>query len=125
MTTGHPRITSGVDFVQRWEARALFAGLLSGERAHRILLELVRRVANDRPPDLAEAFARLYEMQQFLNAMTSTPHGAPSIPIESMIEALDAMKAALLCNRDESPALVQQAPPEAPTRILTQARSRR
>jgi hypothetical protein len=74
---GHTRIHSGIDFVQRHEASILFSGLVSGERAHRILTEVVRRLAQDRPADMTDAYCRLYELQQFLNGLDG-----PQDPLE-------------------------------------------
>jgi hypothetical protein len=68
---GIPRIASGLDLVKRFEPSALLNGLISGDRAHRILLELARRISQDRPSDTEAAFNRLHDLNTYLNNTTS------------------------------------------------------
>jgi hypothetical protein len=88
---GLPRITSGVDFVNRFEPNVLLNGLISGERAHHLLLEVVRRIAQDRPSDAEAAFDRLHDLQSFLNNTTTVPAMDP----RDLVVAFDAAKAAV------------------------------
>jgi hypothetical protein len=88
---GQPRIQHGLDFVQRWEANVLLNGLVSGERAHRILLEIVRRISQDRPSDAEAAFDRLHDLQTYLNNTTTVP---PLTPTE-LVDAFEAAKQAI------------------------------
>lgn len=94
--SGLPRIHSGLDFVQRWEANVLLNGLIGGSRAHRILLEVVRRIANDRPPDMQAAFDRLQELQAFLNAMDHPITGAPAIDARDLVLCFEHAKHAVM-----------------------------
>jgi hypothetical protein len=91
---GIPRVQSGLDFVQRWEAAVLLTGLVDGPRAHAILLACVRRLTQDRPSDLAPACNRLYELQQFLNAMAGADTGTkiPEVSIEALDEIFNRTK---------------------------------
>jgi hypothetical protein len=91
---GIPKIPSGLDLVKRFEASILLNGLISGERAHAILLEVVRRVAADRPPDTQAAFDRLHDLQTYLNN-TTTP-GIVPLTVAELVLAFEASKAAVL-----------------------------
>jgi hypothetical protein len=118
---GVTRVESGVDFVQRWEASTLLNGLISGQRAHSILLEVVRRLTQDKPQDLDLALNRCYEMQQFLNSMDQDPR-TPVLTPEALDELFSRTRAMI---QNVVPVLgrIQRANPQetaVPTRIFKQ-----
>jgi hypothetical protein len=93
---GLPRIQNGLEFVRRWEANVLLNGLISGQRAHRILLEVVRRIAREKPRDQEAAFDRLNELQSFINAMEHPITGTPALDPKDLVLAFEHAKQAVL-----------------------------